>query len=120
MPGLRVCPSHFLFAATVDFYLDCIEEILESGAEDGLGRVAAGLMNLRTENRIPFVAEARRQFGARPGEQAVIVGERWPLEGFAENVACQLDELAAREREPRILPEVARIWRGLAPLGVAS
>lgn len=103
--------SRVVFAATVEFWIACLED-----ADDAVfAAVAETLAALPREADPPRVLEVRRRFPANaPDDRDEIALEGdWPVAEFAARVAPALRDLARRENEPRRMPAVLAAW-GLA------
>lgn len=101
-------PSRVLFAATVEFWLGCLED-----ADDAVfAAVAATLARLPREAEPPRVLDVRRKFPANAPddrEEIAILGD-WTVAAFGERLAPALRDLARRENVPRRMPEVLAAW----------
>ena len=110
LAGLRGA-SRVVFAATVEFWIACLEDADEAV----FAAVAEALARLAREADPPRVLEVRRKFPANaPDDRDEIALEGdWPIAEFAARVAPALRDLARRENEPHRMPAVLEAW-GLA------
>jgi hypothetical protein len=102
----------FLYAATVDFYLDWLEG-LEGDDADGLfGHVAAGLGLIKRKSRFDQVFTGLRPFpfSAADQEQKMI-----PMGEYLKRIAPRMYALERSEPPPRVMPHVIAAW-GLEPV----
>ena len=104
--------SHVVFAATVEFWLACLED----ADPEVSGAVAAELARLPREADPARVLDVRRKFpaNARDDRDEIALEGDWSVAGYAAVIAPELRDLARRENEPRRLSAVLEAW-GLAP-----
>jgi hypothetical protein len=103
--------SRVVFAATVEFWLACLEDAdLEVFAA-----VAAELARLPRDADPPRVLDVRRKFpaNARDDRDEIALEGDWSLADYAAVIAPALRDLARRENEPRRMSAVLEAW-GLA------
>ncbi|HEY6073541.1 MAG TPA: hypothetical protein VIV15_09160 [Anaerolineales bacterium] len=99
--------SGFIYANTVDFYLDWLEDADESdfgtvaGTLAAMPRTAFHLEVLDVERQLPIGPSA---------EDPVRVLQRWSFADYGRIIAPRLQDLARRESEPKVLPVVLRAW----------
>lgn len=102
----------FLSAATVEFYLDWMEECRRDFNDRLFGALAAGLVNQVSRAQQPYVMTGERDLP--PGRLPREVAERreaWvPLEDYAQQIAPRLLALDAAEPEPKVMPDVLEAW----------
>jgi hypothetical protein len=102
----------FLSAATIEFYLDWMEERLQVSDERIFGALAAGMHNQITAARVPAVLTGQRAIP--PGVLPPDVEEKqeaWvPLSAYAQQIAPRLLALHEAETEPKLMPEVLEAW----------
>lgn len=107
-------PANVLFAATVEFWLACLED-----ADAAVFATVAGeLARLPREADPPRVLDVRRKFPANAPderEEISLVGD-WPVAEFGERLAPALRDLARRENEPRRMPAVLAAWGVAGPV----
>lgn len=107
LAGLRGA-SRVVFAATVEFWLDCLED-----ADDTVfAAVASALARLPAEADPPRVLEVRRKFPANAPDdrdEITLAGD-WPVAEFGARLGPRMRDLARRENEPRRMPAVLEAW----------
>jgi hypothetical protein len=105
----------FVSAATIEFYVDWMEERLQVSDERIFGALAAGMHNQISAARVPAVLTGQRAIppGALP-EDVEERMEAWvPLASYAAQIAARLRALEAAETHPKLMPEILEAW-GLA------
>ena len=105
----------FVSAATIEFYVDWMEERLQVSDERIFGALAAGMHNQISAARVPAVLTGQRAIP--PGVLPEDVEERmeaWvPLASYAAQITPRLRALEAAETHPKLMPEILEAW-GLA------
>lgn len=101
-------PSPVVFAATVEFWLACLED-----ADDAVFAAVAGtLARLPREADPPRVLDVTRKFPANAPDERdeIAIAGDWPLAGYGGRLAPALRDLARRENAPHRMPEVLAAW----------
>jgi len=107
--------SGFLFASTINFLIDWLEEAEEDEDEGTYGLVAAALGNMPRTATAPLVFAGRRRFPVEPDGEILENGfKKVPLDDFAETIEPRLRAIADREPPPQVMPLVLGAW-GLEP-----
>lgn len=107
--------SGFLFASTIKFLIDWLEEAEEDDDEGAYGLTAAALGNLPRTANIPRVVAGRRRFPVEPDGEILEDGSKQiPLDEYAETIEPRLRAIARREPPPQVMPLVLAAW-GLEP-----
>lgn len=110
---LVTCGGGELHAATVDFYLDWLDELAASGESHAFGHVASGLVILRRNAASGVVIEGRRRFPLGRDGTAYLPGMRThSIADFARRIAPRIERLEAAEGAQRIMPRVREAWLG--------
>jgi len=102
--------SGLLFAGTVEFVLDWLEEAEAAGDDGRYGHLASALVIMRQQNRAPFVIDGWRRFPVDPEDPFDGEPETIPIDEFSQRITPQLLALADRERAPRVMPVVLDVW----------
>lgn len=104
--------SRVVFAATVEFWLACLED----AEPDAFAAVAAELARLPREADPPRVLDVRRKFpaNARDDRDEIALEGDWSVADYSAVIAPAIRDLARRANEPRRLAAVLEAW-GLAP-----
>lgn len=115
------CHSGFIGAATVDFYLRWLEEIVHSGNESLFGKLASGLVLTRRNVQTDFVFTGLRPFpyNSLEGDDLQASIKPVPLDDYTREIAPRMLKLASDEPEPKVMPEALRIW-GICTLADAK
>ena len=111
------CWNRFITAALVEFYVSWLEEL--TGEYDGpvFGLVAGALARLVNEAEEPVVRSIERVFPSTP-ENAIRVLRSWSLKEYAAMLMTRLKAIAMWEKDPKVMPDVLRIWsleKGTSP-----
>jgi len=104
--------SRPLFASTIEFWLDALED-----ADPATFAAVADLFaRLPAEAEPKRVLDVERKFPANApdGRDEITIVHDWSLADYAQELAPRLHDLARRENEPRRLHELIAGW-GLAP-----
>ena len=99
------CRSGYIFKATVDFYLDWLEELTGDNSDKIFGVVAAGFFKLIKGAQEPVVNSIERYFPSTLEKSARILST-WPLDEYLNTLRDRLSEIAQREKEPKVLPYI--------------
>lgn len=100
-----------LHAATVHFYLDWLDELVDGDEAHAFGHVASGLAILRRNAASGVVIEGRRRFPIGRDGSTYLPGMRThSVADFARLIAPRIERLEAAERAPRIMPRVREAW----------
>jgi hypothetical protein len=105
-------PSRVLFAASVEFWMGCLED----ADTEVFGAIAGELERAPRQAEPARVLDVRRKFPANASDdrdEIALEGD-WPLEAYAAQLAPALRDLARRENEPRRMPAVLAAW-GIGP-----
>jgi hypothetical protein len=104
--------SRVVFAATVEFWLACLED----AEPDAFAAVATELARMPREADPPRVLDVRRKFpaNARDDRDEIALEGDSSVADYAAVIAPALRDLARRESEPRRLDAVLEAW-GLSP-----
>jgi len=103
--------SGFLFASTINFLIDWLQEAEADEDEGTYGLVAAALGNLPRTANAPVVVAGRRRFPVDSDGEILEEGfKKIPLEGFAETIEPRLRAIAEREPPPQVMPLVLGAW----------
>lgn len=102
----------FLSAATIEFYLDWMEERRRDFDDRTFGALAAGMVNQIRAAHVPMVMTGQRAIppGSLPhaAEEKL---EAWiPLADYAREIEPRLRALDAAEPEPKVMPMVLDAW----------
>jgi hypothetical protein len=104
-------------APFVDFLIEWLEEC-EGDEYAAVAGSLAYLANAARDADPPYdgVVEVTRSLPtwSTPPDEVLREVARWRVVEFAERIRGRLEDLAAREAEPRVLPDVLHVW-GLAP-----
>jgi len=107
------CQSGHLHKATVEFYLDWLEELawqLPTSTET-FRRVANGLINLRTSCLFHHVIDGQRRYPAPADGEPYEEGWRWiPLDEFTRAIWPQLVALERAEQPPAAMRRMLEAW----------
>jgi hypothetical protein len=107
--------SGFIFASTIEFLIDWLEEAEENEDEAVYGFTAAALGNQPRMATVPVVVSGRRRFPVDPNGEILEEGfERIQIEDFAQTIEPRLRAIADREPPPQVMPLVLGAW-GLEP-----
>lgn len=110
----EVCRCHtgFISAATVDFYLRWLEEIVHSGSESLFGKLASGLALIRRNPQTEYVFTGLRPFpySSVDGDELRDMLKPVPIDEYTREIAPRMIRLTDEEPEPKVMPEVLRIW----------
>ena len=102
----------FLSAATIEFYLDWMEERRRDFDDRTFGALAAGMVNQIIAARVPMVMTGSRAIppGAMPRATEEKL-EAWiPLADYARQIEPRLRALDAVEQGPKVMPMVLEAW----------
>lgn len=101
-------PARVLFAASVEFWIDCLED----AEPEVFAAVADALARAAREADPPRVLDVCRKFpaNARDDRDEIALLGDWPIAEFAATLAPKLHDLARRESEPRHMPDVLSAW----------
>jgi hypothetical protein len=103
--------SGFVFAATVDFLIDWLEDAERTMDESLYGLVAAALGNLPRGAVMPTVVSGRRRFPVDPGGEILEEGfQNIPIDEYAKTIEPRLRKIARREPPPQVMPLVLGAW----------
>ena len=111
------CSTGFVYAATVNFYLDWLEGF-DGKYDDGLfGLVAAGLAQIRKFSKIDVAMTGQRPFPMCDvtHEELQALSKPVPLSDFVRAIAPRMHTLERAEPPPRVMPHVVAAW-GLSPV----
>lgn len=116
-----LCNSGFIGAATVDFYLRWLEEIVHSGNEGLFGKLASGLALIRRNVKTDSVFMGFRPFpyNSLEGDDLQACLKPVALDDYTREIASRMIKLASDEPDPKVMPEVLRIW-GICTLADAK
>jgi TPR repeat protein len=116
-----LCHSGFIGAATVDFYLLWLEEIVHSGRDGLFGKLASGLAQIRRLVQTEAVFTGLRPFpySSLEGEELRACLQPMPLDEYTRNIAPRMLTLASNETGPKVMPQVLNIW-GICTLSDAK
>lgn len=106
------CHTGFISAATVDFYLRWLEEIVHSGSESLFGKLASGLALLRRNPQAEYVFTGFRPFpySSTEGDELRDLHNPVPIDDYTREIAPRMIRLTEEEPEPKVMPEVLEIW----------
>jgi hypothetical protein len=104
--------SGYVYASTVEFFLEWLEEAERNGDDTQLGMAAAALVRLRRTASMPLVLDVERRFPATAAGRGpkVRTVAQWSLDEFGALIAPRLRHVARREREPKVIPFVLQAW----------
>lgn len=107
-----LCHTGFIGSAAVEFYLKWLEEIVDTGQDELFGKLASGLALLRRNVQTEFVFTGQRPFpyASVQGEELLAILKPVPIDEFTRQIAPRMLHLSSLEHEPRVMPEVLRIW----------
>lgn len=105
--------THWQPACQVEFLLDWLEALVETGDDSTFGAVAAGLYTIA--QRGGPVEDAERVFPvwSTDDEHSIYLAE-WSIEEFGRRIEPRLRDIAQREHDLKIIPLVMQQW-GLEP-----
>jgi len=108
--------SRVVFAATVEFWLACLEDLEHDPDAEVFAAVAAELARMPREADPARVLDVRRKFpaNAQDDRDEIALEGDWSVADYAALIEPALRDLARRENEPRRMPAVIEAW-GLAP-----
>ncbi len=111
---LVTCASGELHAATIEFYLEWLEELVrECPTPQAFTHVASGLAIQRRSATTTTVIGGKRVFPAKPDAPAYLPGWRAAsLAEYARSIAPRLAALEAQEAEPKVMTRVRETWLG--------
>ena len=105
------CQSGGVWAATVEFWLDWLEELPGDAEDPRFGWAAWILSQIPRVMSEPEVCDIERIFPVTLdlSEPARILG-RWPVAEYAKGVVRRLRAIERREPEPKVMPRVIEAW----------
>jgi hypothetical protein len=106
------CTNGELHAATIEFYLEWLEELIDVEPKpQAFTHVASGLAIQRRGAHSKVVMEGRRRFPVALDGTAYEPGARMmPLREFRARIAPRLERLERLEAEPKVMTRVKSIW----------
>jgi hypothetical protein len=101
--------SGFLFAATIEFYLDWLEE-RDGDHDDGIfGSLASGLMTMRQRTLSDTVLDAERIFPAQI-EAGSTIRRRYTIDEYTQIIRDRLIAIEEKEVAPKIMHHALEAW----------
>lgn len=116
MAAAARCRSNRLFHASVDFWLNWAEELVDRtdpAGEEAFSLCATALVNLRTAASLDAVVDAYRTYPSNPSGSIQYL-RQWTLSSYADHIAPRLLALEAEERAPKVMNQVLIAW-GVEP-----
>ncbi|MEK0082977.1 hypothetical protein [Benzoatithermus flavus] len=106
------CTTGFISAATIEFYLDWLEERPGDLDDELFGSIASGLALDRRNARSDLVKTGSHPFPvtAVTPEEYKRLGAMVPLDVYTARIAPRLYALYAKEPPPKVMEGVLRIW----------
>jgi hypothetical protein len=111
--------SGTLYAASISFWLDFLEELDGDEADSRFGAAASALYRAPTEAPDRKVIDIRRDFPLQYSARPIELLKAWTLEDYAAIIAPRLRAIEAREPEPKVMPKVLDAW-GIHPVRKAK
>ena len=107
-----LCQSGFIGAATVNFYLSWLEEIVNSGLDSLFGKLASGLALVRRNPKSDFVFTGMRPFpyGSLEGDELQACLKPVLLDDYTRDIAQRMLKLTSQESDPKVMPDVLYVW----------
>lgn len=107
-----LCHTGFIGSAAVEFYLKWLEEIVHVGQVGLFGKLASGLALLRRNIQSEFVFTGERPFpyASAQGDQLSAILKPISIDDFARQISPRLLQLSYLEQEPKVMPDVLRMW----------
>jgi hypothetical protein len=103
--------SGFTYAATVEFFLDWLEDAQARDEESEFGLVAAAIANARVQPQHPKVLDVERYFAVNvPDAPSSRLIADWTFAEYAPLIADRLAAAYHAESEPTILDVVMGVW----------
>jgi hypothetical protein len=99
--------SGFVSEGIVEFWLDRLEE---GCSESVFGSVVAAIAKMPVIAQVPFVVDMERTLPAYSGEEPIRLLRKTSFTDYLEEIRPRLDDLAEKEREPQVIPEIYKIW----------
>ncbi|WP_054109660.1 tetratricopeptide repeat protein [Novosphingobium sp. AAP83] len=107
-----LCHSGFIGAATVEFYLGWLEEIVHSERNSLFGKLASGLALIRRNVQNDLVFTGLRPFPYKSLEGDALKDCLKPvlLDDYTREIGPRMLKLTADDAQPKVMPDVLSIW----------
>ena len=103
--------SRYMYAAVALFWLDWLEELIDSERDRRFELAARALSRVPWHEGDRKVLDIRRDFPVTESANPIEVLRVWTLEEYAAIIAPRLRAIEAREPEPKVMPRVLEAWR---------
>jgi hypothetical protein len=100
--------SGLVAEAIVEFWLDRLEE---GCSESVFGSAVAAIAKTPAISQVPFVVDLKRTLPAYSGTEPVRILRRTSPADYLEKIRPRLDALLETESEPKVIPEIYKIWK---------
>ena len=102
--------SGCVYAASISFWLEFLDELKGDEADSRFGAVASALHRAPSETPDRKVIDIRRDFPLQDSAKPIELLQEWTLEEYAAIIAPRLRAIEAREPEPKVMPLVLEAW----------
>ena len=100
--------SRYMYAAVALFWLDWLEELIDSERDRRFDLAARALSRVPWHEGDRKVLDIRRDFPVTESANPIEVLRVWTLEEYAAIIAPRLRAIEAREPEPKVMPRCSR------------